>query len=67
MKASVFVGGAPLAVVPFLEEQLRLPSGSVYDIQAAAVADEPEMAPVAANLKQAGYRFIGGRTVPFVN
>jgi hypothetical protein len=53
-------------LIPFLKEQLRLPSGSVYDIQATG-ADEPEIAPVAASLKQAGYRFIGGRTVPFVN
>jgi hypothetical protein len=54
-------------LIPFLKEQLRLPGGSVYDIQAVAVADAPEAAQVAASLKQAGYRFIGGRTVPFAN
>jgi hypothetical protein len=54
-------------LIPFLQEQLRLPSGSVYDIQAVAGGDEAEMATVAASLKRAGYRFIGGRNVPFVN
>ena len=54
-------------VVPFLKDELRLPSGSIYDIRTSTDADEAQMAPVAASLKNAGYRFIGGRQVPFAN
>jgi hypothetical protein len=46
-------------VVPFVKEQLRLPSGSIYDIRTISKADEAEMARVGASLKGAGYRFIG--------
>lgn len=54
-------------VVPFVKDELRLPSGSIYDIRTSAGADEAEMARVGASLKGAGYRFIGGRQVPFAN
>jgi hypothetical protein len=47
-------------VVPFVKEQLRLPSGSIYDIRAVSKVDEAEMAKVGASFKSAGYRFIGG-------
>lgn len=47
-------------VVPFVKEQLRLPSGSIYDVRAISKVDEAEMAKVGAGLKGAGYRFIGG-------
>jgi hypothetical protein len=46
-------------VVRFMREELRLASGSIYDIRAASEADEAGMAKVEANLKEAGYRFIG--------
>jgi hypothetical protein len=51
-------------LIPFLSEQLRLQSGSVYDIQTIAPVDDAEMAQAAASLKRAGYRFIGGRNIP---
>jgi hypothetical protein len=46
-------------VVPFVREQLRLPSGSIYDIRAISKGDGVEMAKVETRLKGAGYRFIG--------
>jgi hypothetical protein len=51
-------------LIPFLSEQLRLQSGAVYDIQTIAPVDDAEMALAAAGLKRAGYRFIGGRSIP---
>lgn len=47
-------------VVAFVKDELRLPSGSVYDIHGDKDADKAEVARVAAGLKGAGYRFIGG-------
>ena len=47
-------------VVPFLRDELRLASGSVYDTRTNSAADEAELARVSDNLKGAGYRFIGG-------
>jgi hypothetical protein len=47
-------------VVPFVRDELRLPGGSVYDIRGDKGADKAEIARVGANLKGAGYRFIGG-------
>jgi hypothetical protein len=52
-------------VVPFIRDELRLPSGSIYDILTIASVKEEEIAAVGAKLKGAGYRFIGGRHVPF--
>jgi hypothetical protein len=49
-------------VVPFVRDELRLPSGSIYDIRTIPDVDEAEMARVEASLKGAGYRFIGGAT-----
>jgi hypothetical protein len=46
-------------VVPFVREELRLASGSVYDIRTIAKVDDAERAKVEGNLKGAGYRFIG--------
>jgi hypothetical protein len=51
-------------LIPFLGEQLRLHSGSVYDINTIAPVDDGETAQAAADLKRAGYRFIGGRNIP---
>jgi hypothetical protein len=47
-------------VVPFVKDQLRLPSGAVYDIRKISDVDEAEIARVRAELNGAGYRSIGG-------
>jgi hypothetical protein len=47
-------------VIPFVREELRVPSGSIYDIRAVADVDQAELARVGARLNGAGYRFIGG-------
>jgi hypothetical protein len=46
-------------VVPFVRDQLRVASGSTYDIRTIAKADDAERTNVEAGLKAAGYRFIG--------
>jgi len=53
-------------VVPFLRDELRLQSGSIYDIRTIPDIDDKELARLGANLKGAGYRFIGGRDDPFI-
>jgi hypothetical protein len=52
--------------VPFLRDELRLQSGAIYDIRSSPDVDEAEMAALGAGLKAAGYRFIGGRSDPFL-
>jgi hypothetical protein len=47
-------------VVPFLRDELRLPSGSIYDTRTIAKYDPAEMAKTTQNLNDAGYRFNGG-------
>jgi hypothetical protein len=47
-------------VVPFVRDELRVPSGAIYDTRTISQTDKAEMARVADNLKGAGYRFIGG-------
>jgi hypothetical protein len=47
-------------VVPFVRDELRLPSGSIYDIRTIANVDQADIAKVGASLKGAGYRYIGG-------
>lgn len=47
-------------LIPFLRDELRLPSGSIYDTHMAAKVDSAEVAKTTQNLKDAGYRFIGG-------
>jgi hypothetical protein len=54
-------------LIPFLSEQMRLQRGAVYDIQTIAPVDDAELAQAAAGLKHAGYRFIGGRSIPHFN
>jgi hypothetical protein len=51
-------------VVSFLHDQLRVNSGSIYDIRTIPKVDDAEIASVAAALNGAGYRFIGGRNLP---
>lgn len=47
-------------VVPFVRDELRLPSGSIYDVRTISDFDKAEMAGVGSRLNDAGYRFIGG-------
>jgi hypothetical protein len=46
-------------VVSFVREELRVPSGAIYDIRKISDVDETEVAKVSADLNGAGYRFIG--------
>jgi hypothetical protein len=46
-------------VVPFVRDELRLASGSTYDIRIIAKVDGLERAKVENDLKGAGYRVIG--------
>jgi hypothetical protein len=43
-------------VVAFLRDELRLPSGAVYELGADSKVDPAELATVSANLQNAGYR-----------
>jgi len=52
-------------VASFVREELRVPNGSIFDIRVIPDVKEEEIAGVGAKLKTAGYRFIGGRQVPF--
>jgi hypothetical protein len=47
-------------LVRFLKDELKVQSGSIYDMRTVPVVSEVEMTSVAASLKSAGYRFIGG-------
>ena len=47
-------------VIPFMRDELRLASGSIYDTRVIGKPDEAEVAKTTQNLKDAGYRFIGG-------
>ncbi|HEX3396716.1 MAG TPA: hypothetical protein VHS76_08435 [Steroidobacteraceae bacterium] len=47
-------------IVPFIRDELRLASGSIYDTRVIAQVDDGEVAKTTQNLKDAGYRFIGG-------
>jgi biopolymer transport protein ExbD len=46
-------------VVSFVRDELRVPSGSLYDVRAAAAIDTAQVAKVAAALQGAGYRSVG--------
>jgi hypothetical protein len=47
-------------VIPFMRDELRLANGSIFDTRAVAKPDDAEIAKTIQNLKDAGYRFIGG-------
>jgi hypothetical protein len=47
-------------IVPFVRDELRLASGSVYDLRTISDVDPTQRAKVESSLKGAGYRFIGG-------
>lgn len=45
-------------VLPFVRNELRVPSGAVYELRTTGTVDPAEVLKVKANLKDAGYRFI---------
>jgi hypothetical protein len=47
-------------VIPFMRDELKIASGSIYDTRTIGKPDETEVAKTTQNLKDAGYRFIGG-------
>jgi hypothetical protein len=47
-------------VAPFLRDELRLASGSIYDTCTIGKFDAAEMAKTTQSLNEAGYRFNGG-------
>jgi hypothetical protein len=47
-------------VVAFVRDELRLASGSTYDIRSVGKVDDADRAKVDATLQGSGYRFIGG-------
>ena len=47
-------------VAQFVKDELRVPSGSLYDIRTIPDVDEAEIARVCAGLNSAGYRLMGG-------
>jgi hypothetical protein len=49
-------------VIAFLRDELRVPSGAIYDLRTTPPVDAAEVLKVRANLKDAGYRFIGGHS-----
>ena len=42
-------------VVPFVRDELRVPSGSIYEIRTIPKVEQAELAKVEASLKGAGY------------
>jgi len=53
-------------VVAYLQDELRLPRNSIYDIHTVPDIGESEMTVLDAQLKAAGFRFIGGLHVGFI-
>jgi hypothetical protein len=49
-------------LIPFLRDELRVPNGAVYDLRTTPPVDQAEVLKVHANLKDAGYAFIGGHS-----
>ena len=43
-------------VVPFVKEELRVPSGAIYDVEAVSAVDEAQTIKVRGALDGAGYR-----------
>ena len=48
-------------VASFVRDELRLPSGAIYDLQGSPDVNRTEMAKIDTSLQGAGYRFIGGK------
>jgi hypothetical protein len=51
-------------VVPFVRDEMKVASGSIYDIRTTAGVDEAQTTKLGSNLNGAGYRFIGGHALP---
>ncbi len=49
-------------LIPFLRDELRVPNGAVYDLRTTPPVDKAEVLKVHADLKNAGYAFIGGHS-----
>jgi hypothetical protein len=49
-------------LIAFLRDELKVPSGAIYDLHTTPPVDAAEVLKVRANLKDAGYRFIGGHS-----
>jgi hypothetical protein len=49
-------------LIAFIRDELRIASGSIYDLRALPGADNTEVSKVRASLSEAGYRFIGGHS-----
>ena len=49
-------------LIPFIRDELRVPSGSIYDIHSMPEGDSTELTKVRTSLNEAGYRFIGGHS-----
>jgi hypothetical protein len=47
-------------LVPFLRDELRVASGSIYDTRKIGQPDPAEVAKTTQSLNDAGYRFNGG-------
>ncbi len=49
-----------IELIPFIRDELRSPSGSIYDIHTVPAGDNTDLIQVRTSLAAAGYRFIGG-------
>jgi hypothetical protein len=49
-------------LIAFLRDELRVPSGAVYELRTTPTADQAEVLKVRTSLKDAGYAFIGGHS-----
>jgi hypothetical protein len=52
-------------VVSFIKNELRVPSGSIFDLRTIPEIDDAQVATVGGSLKDAGYLFIGGPNARF--
>ncbi len=48
--------------IAFLRDELRVPSGAIYDLRTTPPVDAAEVLKVRTSLNDAGYRFIGGHS-----
>lgn len=50
-------------IVPFVRDELRVPSGASYEVRIVADFDPSERASAESALKDAGYRYLGNPAV----
>jgi hypothetical protein len=53
-------------VAVFMRDELKVPSGSIYEIRTIPDVDESDETKVETSLKGEGYRFIGGPHAAFI-